>query len=727
MTGRILLALVVSSLVPAVLRAQLPPDYQLDRDWLIDSSPFKARVERVPERNEIVLTNGLVRRVFRLKPNAGTVAFDNLMTSQAVIRATQPEARMTIDGKEFAVGGLTGQPDRAYLTEKWVEKLKPFKNAMVFVSLETGVPKERLKWKRTRHHAPGVKWPPTGVYLRLDFVPPASAGKKASGIRVSVHYELYDGIPALSKWITVQNGTTKPINVDRFRAEELSVVEYANSVETRDGVPLPKPRVLHVETDMAFGGFTYRNANRHAVHWRTEPQYRTQVSYLRRLPCRLVVEPTYGPDQTIPPGGLFESFRVFELVHDSTDRERRGFELKRMYRTVAPWITENPLMLHVRTTKREDVIKAIDQCAEVGFELLILSFGSGFNAENDRPEYLKRWKEIADYARSKGIQMGCYSLLSSRRVNKEDMIVCPPGQKPTHGRCPALASKWGLEYFRKLRNLFEKTGFAVLEHDGPYPGDVDVTPRPPLQKGVNDSRWVQWRISTDFYKWLRARGIYLNAPDYYYLSGSNKCGMGYRETNWSLPRAFQVIHTRQNIYDGTWEKTPSMGWMFVPLTQYHGGGAAATVEPLDQHRDHYERMLYSNLAMGVQACYRGPRLYDTERTKALVKRWVAWFKTYRDILESDVVHGRRADGRDLDWMLHVTPRLKQKGMLVVFNPLKSAREKTIRVNLYYTGLTDRARISERGADPKEYRLDRNYCVEIPVRVEAQGMNWFVIE
>ena len=113
--------------------------------------------------------------------------------------------------------------------------------------------------------------------------------------------------------------------------------------------------------------------------------------------------------------------------------------------------------------------------------------------------------------------------------------------------------------------------------------------------------------------------------------------------------------------------------MFVPLTEYQGGGAAATIEPLEQHLDHYERMLVSNLALGVQACYRGPRLYDTDRTEAMVGTWVDWFKAHRDILESDLIHGRRADARDLDWMLHVNPKLKEKGMLVVFNPLPRAR------------------------------------------------------
>ena len=50
----------------------------------------------------------------------------------------------------------------------------------------------------------------------------------------------------------------------------------------------------------------------------------------------------------IPPGGCFTSFRTFELPFDSTDRERRGLAVRRMYRTVAPWVTENPILMHVR-------------------------------------------------------------------------------------------------------------------------------------------------------------------------------------------------------------------------------------------------------------------------------------------------------------------------------------------------------------------------------------------
>ena len=203
--------------------------------------------------------------------------------------------------------------------------------------------------------------------------------------------------------------------------------------------------------------------------------------------------------------------------------------------------------------------------------------------------------------------------------------------------------------------------------------------------------------------------------------------MGYREVNWSLPRAQQVIHTRQNIYDGTWEKTPSMGWMFVPLTEYHGGGAEATIEPLDEHRDHYRRMIMSNLALGVQACYRGPRLYDTEATQALLSESVDWFKQYRGILESDVVHGRRADGRGLDWMLHVNPSLENRGMLVVFNPLDQEVQQTLRVNLYYTGLKNSAWLRERSGNGRLIEIAADGVAEIEVTVPAGGMSWVTLQ
>ena len=694
-------------------------------DWLIDPSPYRARIDADRQRVELTLTNGLVRRKLRLRPNGATVALDNLMTGAAMLRGVKPEASVEIDGKRYEVGGLQGQPNYAYLDPAWLDRLTAAAGAFRFAGYEIVTLRPRLEWKQVRHHAPGVVWPPRGVHLRMDYLPPTETEDTPPAVRVSVHYVLYDGLPLMCKWITVHNEGSRAVRLDGFTSELLAAVEASSFVE-QGGELTPRPP-LYVETDYAFAGMSAQAASRWAVHWVADPDYKTQVHYRRRNPCLLEVRPELGPAQVIAPGGTFESFRAFELAFDTTERERRGLAVRRMMRTIAPWVTENPLMMHMRDAKPAAVRRAIDQCAAVGFEMLILSFGSGFNIENDDPAYITQWREIADYARSKGIEIGGYSLLASRRVGGGNDVVLPKGQRPRFGNSPCLGSAWGKAYFHKLYSFFEQTGFMLLEHDGSYPGDACIATNHPGHRGYEDSRWNQWRTITRFYKWCRARGVYLNVPDWYFLCGSNKCGMGYRETNWSLPRAQQVIHTRQNIYDGTWRKTPSMGWMFVPLTQYHGGGAAATIEPLHEHLDHYERMVTSNLAFGVQACYRGPRLYDCDETRDMLKKWVAWYKQYRDILESDLIHGRRADGRDLDWMLHVNPRLDARGMLVVFNPLPRAVRRTLTVNLYYTGLRKLASVRPEGGDAQPYKLDRAYRVRIPVEVPPRGMRWFVIE
>jgi hypothetical protein len=440
-----------------------------------------------------------------------------------------------------------------------------------------------------------------------------------------------------------------------------------------------------------------------------------------------VVKPKYGPDRAIKSGDNFESYRVWELIHDNWDRERKGLALRKTWRAIAPWLTENPILMHVRRADDQSVKKAIDQCADVGFQMVIMTFGSGFNIEDDSDENLKRIKELADYAHAKGIALGGYSLLASRRVSDKDDVVMPEGLKPRFGNSPCLESEWGQHYFKTLYNFYEKTDCDILEHDGSYPGDVCASTEHPGHNGLSDSRWEQFQTIKDFYRWSRSKGIYLNVPDIYFLNGSNKTGMGYRETNWSLPRAEQEIIERQNIYDGTLEKIPSQGWMFVPLVQYHGGGEAATIEPLKEHLPHYEQRLANLFGGGVQACYRGPQLYDAPETRAVVKKWVDFYNNHRAILNADIIHIRRPDGQNYDAILHADPALDEKGLLMVYNPLEEEITRNIKVNLYYTGLSKTAMIAEQNGNPVKYALDREYNVIIPVTIPAKSQTYFVIK
>jgi hypothetical protein len=701
--------------------AWLVPGVDPANDWLVGRTNAKARVVETVKGQEIALDNGLVRRTFRITPNAATVAFDNLTTGESLVRAVRPEAILELDGVRYAVGGLTGQPNHAFLRREWLDTMKADANSFTFEGHTISSVRERFPWKK-RHGAETGNWPPKGVALTLNFRPPAG---KLPGVTVAVHYVLYDNIPLLSKSVTVRNGGEKPLRVNRFVAEVLAAVEPESIVENSERWEYPN---LTVVTDYTFGGMAQSNSNR-TVHWVTDPEYQTQVNYERKTPCLMEACPPVGPDMDVAPGETFSTFRVFELFHDSTDRERKGLAVRKMYRLLSPWTADSPLMLHLTSTNPEVVRTAIDQCADVGFEMVILSFGSGLIMEDTSPENIAKFKGFADYAHSKGIRFGGYSLLASRRISEEHDVINPKTGKTggaIFGNSPCLGSTWGIQYFERIEKFLTETGFDLLEHDGSYPGDVCASTTHPGHRGLDDSQWTQFQRIVAFYHRFRERGIYLNVPDWYFLNGSNKTGMGYRETNWSLPRAEQHIHARQNLYDGTWEKTPGMGWMFVPLVEYQGGGAAATIEPLKEHLPDYERHLVNNLGYGVQACYRGPRLYDSPETRAVVKKWVDWFKKYRAILESDVIHLRRADARDWDGVLHVNPTSTERGLAMLYNPTEEPIRRTIVLPLYYTGLTEKARIQVGEGRGQTVTLDRAYQARVTVTIPPGGATPVII-
>ena len=704
-------------------------------DWMLDAAPYRAEVAASPDGREVVLQNGLLRRAIRLLPNAATVALDDLTTGASEIRSVRPEARVEIDGRSYDVGGLVGQEIHNYLRPEWVDALRADPAAFRFVGFETGRTRERFAWTANAAWlSREAAWPPPGASLTLGFRAPDAAPAGARDVIVRVHYELYDGLPVLSKWLTVENRGETPVRLNRFTGEILATVEPGSFVGVRDPAEfVVDPRALHVETDYSFGDGMTAHVAAAGVHWKPDPLYTTQVNYAKATPCLLETHPPIGPDQEIAPGATFESFRTFVLLHDSTERERRGLALRRFYRALAPWSQENPVLMHVRSAEPAAVRLAVDQAADVGFEMVILTFGSGVDLEKDDPATLAGLKALVDYARGRGVVLGAYSLLASRRISDEDDVVNPQTGKPggfaVFGSSPCLGSRWGEAYFRKLRGFFEATGASVLEHDGSYPGDACASTAHPGHRGYEDSQWSQWTTIRDFYRWCRARGIYLNVPDWYFLSGSSKTGMGYRETNWSLPREQQEIVERQNVYDGTWEKTPSMGWMFVPLTEYHGGGAAATIEPLSEHLDHYEARLASLFGAGVQACYRGPRLYDTEATRAVVKRWVSFYRANRRILDADVVHLRRPDGRDWDGLMHIDPdpRSRTRALAALHNPLATPIEREVRLPLYYSGLTDAGVVRVDGGPPRRVRLDRAFAATVRVNLPARGRGFVTVE
>ena len=704
----------------------LKQNYSLRKtDWLVHQPIERAGVYRSEDGKEIILYNGLLKRTFRIQPNVACVDFVNLSNDEQMLRAVEPEARLIINGKPVNVGGLYGQKEKAYLLKDWVNDLKAHEQDFQFKSFTVSpVIQPYIKW-----HAQlwaSNKQLPKGKTLTFIY----SGPDQLKDLIVKVNYEIYDGIPLICKWIGVENESKEGIRIDQAVNEILATPEEESAVVGKvDQMKIPHS--IYIESNYAFNNAMKADLSDQTTHWKADSTYTSQVNYDYNTPCVLEVYPGFGVGVKLQPGETFTSIRTNELLLDSYDRERNGLAQRKMYRTLAPWTTENPIFMHLVNSDPEKVKSCIDQCVATGYEGLILSFGSGLNMEDTSATNIAKFKTLADYAHSKGILIGGYSLFSSRRISDEDDVIDPKTGKPDlnamFGHAPCLGSKWGLHYLAHIKYFIANTGFDIFENDGPYPGDVCASTTHPGHEGLMDSQWRQMELQKGLYRWLNERGVYVNAPDWYFLDGTNKIALGYREVNFSLPREQQMILNRQNIFDGTWEKTPSMGWGFVPLTEYQGGGAAATLEPLNAHLNAYEKLMMQYYGSGVQACYRGPRLYDTETTKQLVIKTINWYKKHRDILNADIIHLRRADGRDWDGILHADPQLKEKGLAMLYNPLKHEIERTIELPLYYTGIKNVARISIKNGPLKTYTLDKNSTIKLTVKIPAEGYTWVLIE
>ena len=692
------------------------------KDWLVSSFTQKAKITL--EGQKIVLNNGLVNRVFIIQPNVACIDYTNLSNGQQLLRSIEPEAEVIFDQKIYKVGGLSGQKEKAYLKLEILQNLHKNDSDFVFSKYTIAAIEPFIRWKPTTWVSNGKQ--PSGASIEFEYTSPLASLKD---IVIKVHYELYDGIPLITKWVSIDNHSNKSIKINRVVNEILGLVEEESAVV---GKPeeMKKQHGIYFETNYAFNNAMRYDISDQTTHWKTDLNYTSQVNYNYETPCLLEIYPEKAPGIDLAPNENFKSVRTNELLMDSYDRQRRGLMLKKMYRTLAPWTTQNPIFMHLVSKNDQEVINAIDQCVATGYEAVILSFGSHLDMEDSSAANIKRWTNLTNYAHQHKILLGGYSLFSSRRISDEDDVVDIKTGKPGgafFGNAPCFGSKWGLGYRDKIKYFFTQTKFDIWENDGPYPGDVCASITHPGHKGYDDSQWRQMEIQKELYHWLNERGVYINAPDWYFLDGTHKIALGYREVNFSLSRAQQKLLNRQNIHDGTLEKIPSMAWGFVPLTKYQGGTEEAVLEPLSEHLKDYEQLMMQYYGAGVQACYRGPRLYDTEKTRVVVAHTINWYKKYRTILNADIIQLRRADGRDWDGWMHVNPQLKEKGLMMFFNPTQLPMTKNISLPLYYTGLTKEATIINSMGAAKKYTLNRDYTINFTVNIPADSYSWFVIE
>lgn len=693
-------------------------------NWMVEPESSRSDVYLTADKKDLVLYNGHVRRSFRVAKGVGCYDYTNLANGRQHIRAIRPEAVLDIDGREYMVGGLYGQTEKAYLKREWLDSLDGSAADFQPENYEITQLSYHLNFRAPRGVKDSSGPLPKGLVLNFYYSCP-----ELPGLRAGVHYEIWDGMPLIVKYVTLRNTGQRSYTINRVKNEVLDMVEEESAV-VGSPTQMKLPQGIYFETNYAFNNAMRYQISDQTTHWKTDSSYTSQVNYNYQTPCVLEIYPDHAPGIRLKPEERFHSVRTYELMMPGDDREARGMAIRKMYRRIAPWTSYNPIFMHLVSRNDAEVIRAIDQCDSTGYEAVILSFGSHLNMEDTGSSNLERWKKLADYAHNKNIMLGGYSLFSSRKISEADDVINPATGKTGgafFGNAPCFGSKWGLAYKDKILKFFRHTGFDIWENDGPYPGDRCASTTHPGHEGLEDSQWRQMELQKGLYHALTASGVYINAPDWYFLDGTHKTAIGYREVNFSLPRENQKILNRQNIYDGTWEKTPSMGWGFVPLVRYQGGGPEAVLEPLREHLDDYEQLMMQYYGAGVQACYRGPRLYDAEVTRQLVVKVIKWYKKHREILNADIIHLRRADGRDWDGWIHADPRLREKGLMMLFNPTASMMKREISIPVRWMGSNTSFRVTDMNGTTRTYNVDSRQELRMEVDIRPNSYGWWIFE
>lgn len=726
-------------------------------DWLIAPPQVKSSLctrLNADGSATLVLANGLISRKFHLSQNLVCCSLRREDTGDEFLRSVKPEATVTIQGKRIPVGGLvfpnmaTGHKGQGrskfvanYFLEDWLDEMVNDPDAFRIAGINVSEPQAWLEWAPMAKQPVPAAWPPKGLHLAMRYEAPDTL-LHLKGLTITVHYEIYDGIPVIGKCLSFAS-KDQPITLERTLIEELAVSdEMANQVFVESEYNHFHATPVRWFVDAAFKTdsgpvYTERMSDYRLRYWsqkelddasvRFDAHPEWQGEYRSR--SLLQVQYPEGPATHLRPGESWDSFRSWLLLHDSMDEERKGLGRRKLYRVLMPWTQENLVYMHVLSHETQAIRRAVDQCAACGFDMIVLTFGSGFNMMSQDPAYIARIRADFDYAHSKGIRTGAYILFcSSRSYGQGEHDAAPPA----YGRSLCLGSTFASAYFEQIISFMTQVGQDCIETDGPYHGYRCEKTTHPLHQGRDDSWRVNWEQQALFYRMCMDEGIYIITPDWYYASGGRKMPMGYKEANWTLPRQQQALVARQNVYDGTWWRTPSMAYHALPLTPVYGGGPDSTMEPLSQHLTAYDRVLAQYFGMGIMACYRGFRLYDTAETQAVVKGWVEFYRRHQAILDSDIIHVRRPDGRDLDCMMHANPNLDEKGLAFIWNPTHETIRRKVELPLYYTGLKESAQVTvKRGFtetdDMAVYPLDRDYKIKLPVNIPAHGYVWVLVK
>jgi len=337
------------------------------------------------ESGVLTLSNGLTER--KIDAKKGTVSLVNQTEGISYLHELKQDILLTIDGREVE-----------------------FYKEVVFLEYSEIPMREDLHY-RPQFATEEVVYPPKGKAAMLRY--------SLGALEVRVIYEIFDGIPVVAKRLHIINNSSKTVVVNRIFVDSLAMDADAYAM-------------FYAETNYN-GGCGHNNNRTLSV------QYADGVLNLGF---------DIGPDAEVAAGETFTGLRAYELLHTARYYEQKMIEVKEMYKRIAPWVLESPLIFHITSDIQKLLREAIDDISEVGFDMLIQSFGSMVNLENIGPFNIWRHKKVYTYARSKGIAAGGYTLAIIKNYRPIKGLERNPNDKAGIVRC--LATEWSVKYWKNI-------------------------------------------------------------------------------------------------------------------------------------------------------------------------------------------------------------------------------------------------------------------------------------
>jgi hypothetical protein len=239
---------------------------------------------------------------------------------------------------------------------------------------------------------------------------------------VVIHYEIYDGLPALRKWVEVRQGAASPaaVAVDDLVIEQLRA---PNFVPDQMSVLLVQPNNPTPFDDQVVPSPSQSFPGRTQQLWYSDPSWDQGGDAELHVPYSYytLLSVGYGgtgPGAVVAPGGApFASVSVRLIYHDSSAWERKGLGVRRVQAALAPQMLDNPTRYMITDISSNATFQlAIDQAAAAGFEMVIVGYGAaGYcgmcPGQLTDAAWVAWFKSNVDYARSKGVAVSAYTLM----------------------------------------------------------------------------------------------------------------------------------------------------------------------------------------------------------------------------------------------------------------------------------------------------------------------------